>query len=224
MITGWIYGMKDMSKGSVGIIGGADGPTSVFIVGRKKGIPIKHRIKNYIYRWKGKLAVKKITAGERMLSEVVAYAVNKYNAVEAEISQRKYITQKNCIKESLISRYKPELLGKLADIVRPDDYTPETVKALQDQFHLRRKRVETISEEQMPMDFHIYEINLGDGRLEIGIDYHWNVFGISYSGSKGTMKQMKKIAKDLYLYYGVSEEDIRQKSERYYSLLATLSI
>lgn len=109
------------------------------------------------------------------------------------------MTQKNCLKESLISRYKPELLGEMTEQTRPDD-------------------------EQMPMDFHIYEISLGDGILELEIDYHWNVFGISYSGSKKTMKQMKEIAKDLYLYYGVSEEDIRQKSERYHSLLATLSI
>ncbi len=215
--------MKDMSKGSVGVIGGADGPTSVFIAGRKKGIPIKHRIKNYIYRWKGKRAAKKITAGERTLSEVVAYAVKKYNAVEADISQRKYITQKNCIKESLVSRYKPELLGELADIVRPDEYTTETVKDLQNKFQARRERIEAVPEEVMPMDFHIYEISLCDGRLEMEIDYHWNIFGISYSGNKKSMKRMREIAKDLYLYYGVSEEDIRKKSERYHSLLAALS-
>ena len=190
---------KRISKESIAIIGGADGPTSVFIAGRKKGIPIKHRIKNRIYRWKGKQASKKITAGERTLSEAVTYAVKKYNATEVDISLRKYATQKNCLKESLISRYKPELLDKMAELTRPDD-------------------------EQIPMDFHIYELSLGDGRLELEIDYHWNIFGISYSGNKKTMKQMKEIAKDLYLYYGVSAEDIQQKSERYHSLLATLSI
>lgn len=216
--------MKEMSKGSVGIIGGADGPTSVFVAGRKKGIHIKHRIKNRIYRWKGKQAAKRITAGERTLSEVVAYAVKKYNAVEADITQRKYATQKICLKESLVSRFRPELLGDLAEVIRPDDYTPETVKALQEQFQARRERVKAISEEAMPMDFHIYEISLGDGRLEMEIDYHWKIYGISYSGSKRSMKRMKEIAKDLYLYYGVSEEDIRKKSERYHSLLATLSV
>lgn len=213
-----------MGKESIAIIGGADGPTSVFVAGRKKGIPIKHRIKNRIYKWKGKRAAMKITAGERTLSEVVAYAVKKYNAVEADINQRKYSAQKICIKESLVSRYKPELLGELAEIVRPDEYTPETVKALQDQFQARRERVEVVPEEAMPMDFHIYEICVGDGRLEMEIDYHWNIFGISYSGNKKSMKRMKEIAKDLYLYYGVSEEDIQKKSERYHSLLATLSV
>lgn len=213
-----------MANKSIAIIGGADGPTSVFVAGRKKGIPLKHRIKNRIYKWKGKRAARRITPGDHTLAEVVSYAVHKYDAVEVDISQRKYALQRNCLKESLIGRYKPELLGELAEVIRPDEYTSETVKVLQDQFLARRKRVEDISEEQMPMNFHIYEISLDDGSLEMEIDYRWNVFGISYSGSKKTMKRMKEIAKDLYLYYGVSEEDIRQKSERYHSLLATLSV
>lgn len=55
------------------------------------------------------------------------------------------------------------------------------------------------------------------------IDYIWDIFGVSYGGSKKAMKQLKKISQDLYIYYGVTEEDIRSKSERYSSLLATLS-
>ena len=215
--------MKEISNKSISIIGGADGPTSVFVAGRKKGVPIKHRIQNRIYKWKRKRTARMITAGERTLSEVVVYAVKKYNAIEIDITQRKYAAQKNCLKESLISRYKPELFGELKEVIRPDDYTPKTVKVLQDQFRARMEMVEAITDEQMPMDFHLYEISIGNGRLEMEIDYHWNIFGISYSGSKNDMKQMEKIAKDLYLYYGVSEEDIRNKSERYHSLLATLS-
>lgn len=219
--------MKEMSSGAVGIIGGADGPTSVLVAGkngRAKKIPLKHRIKNRIYKWKRKCAEKQIIAGERTLTEVVTYAVEKYDATEADITQRKYATQKLCLKESLISRYKPEMLGELAEMNRPEDFNPETVKALQDQFLARRERVKSISEEQMPMDFYIYEIAVGEGRLEMEVDYHWNIFGISYSGSKKSMKKMKEIAKDLHLYYGVSEEDIQQKSERYHSLLAILSM
>lgn len=161
--------MKEMSSGTIGIIGGADGPTSVYVAGKKKRIPLKNRIRNKIYRWKRKRAEKKITAGARTLEEVVSYAVQKYNAVEAEIPRKMY-------------------------------------------------------ELQNDMDFHIYEINMRDGRMEIEVNYDKNVFGISYSGSKKVIMQMKEIAKDLYLYYGVSEEDIRNKSVRYHSLLAILSI
>jgi len=215
--------MEEKSSSAVAIIGGADGPTSVFVAGRTGKLPLKIRIKNRIYKWKSKTAQKRIVAGSHTLKEVVAYADEKYHLTEVTETGRKYVEQRKCLKESLIIRHKPELLGELAEIIKPDDYTPESVKALQDRFQARRERAEGISEEQMPMDFHIYEISPGEGRLEMEIDYHWNVFGISYSGSKKSMNRMKEIAKDLYLYYGVSEEDIQQKSERYHSLLATLS-
>ena len=56
------------------------------------------------------------------------------------------------------------------------------------------------------------------------IDYIWNIFGISsYSGNKKVMKQFEKISKDLYIYYGVSEDDIKKKTERYLSLVTALS-
>ena len=213
-----------MKNSSVAIIGGADGPTSVFVAGRTKGIPLKHRIKNKIYRWKSKCAARKITAGERSLEEVIAYAVKIYGAVEIDIGQRKYAVQKNCLKESLISRYKPELLGELAEPIKPEELNADAVKRLQEQYEARRALVEEIPDEKMPMDFHIYEISVGEGRLEMEIDHRWKVFGISYSGSKKSMKKMRKIAKELYLYYGVSKEDIRQKSERYHLLLATLCV
>ena len=46
--------MKQKSKNGVSIIGGADGPTSVFIAGHSKKQPLKLRIKNSIYRYKRK--------------------------------------------------------------------------------------------------------------------------------------------------------------------------
>ena len=48
------------------------------------------------------------------------------------------------------------------------------------------------------------------------IDYIWNIFGISYSGNKKVMKQFEKISKDLYIYYGVSEDDIKKRQKDIY--------
>lgn len=47
--------MKQKSKNGVSIIGGADGPTSVFIAGHSKKQPLKLRIKNSIYRYKSQI-------------------------------------------------------------------------------------------------------------------------------------------------------------------------
>ena len=80
-----------------------------------------------------------------------------------------------------------------------------------------------IPDSEIAMDFHIYEIKIDDDCLEMVIDYTWNIFGISYSGKKQAAKQFKKISQDLYIYYGVSEDDIRKKSKRYSALLAALS-
>ena len=59
--------------------------------------------------------------------------------------------------------------------------------------------------------------------VEIEVDYTWNIFGISYSGNKSVIKRFKKIARDLHCYYGVSEEDIKNRTKRYSSLVTELS-
>ena len=46
--------MEQKSKNAISIIGGADGPTSIFIAGHSKKQPLKIRIKNSIYRYKRK--------------------------------------------------------------------------------------------------------------------------------------------------------------------------
>lgn len=46
--------MEQKSKNGVSIIGGADGPTSIFIAGPSEKQPLKVRIKNSIYRYKRK--------------------------------------------------------------------------------------------------------------------------------------------------------------------------
>lgn len=215
--------MREKSKAGVSIIGGADGPTSVFIAGRRGKKTLKERIRRQIHKYKRKRAVGKIRAGAHTLEEVVAYAMDKYDATEVLMGQKRYVERQRNLKESLIIRYKPELLGHMKDISRPDVYDEASVRAFLHEIQLRSEMIAKISDDKMPMDFHIYEIKAGNNCLEMEIDYVWNVFGVSYSGNKKVMKQFKKIAQDLYVYYGVHEDDIRSESERYSALLGILS-
>lgn len=215
--------MKNKSSSAVSIIGGADGPTSVFIAGRTGKRPLKVRIKNYLHKCKRKQVAKKIVPCAHTLEEVISYAKNKYCAVEIDNTQHNYIEQRKNLKESLIITHKPELLGDMKDIPKPTDYTEESVHEFFNQLQSRRAFISQIPDEEMPMDFHIYEIIIGDGRMEIEIDYKWYIFGISYSGSKKVMKELRKIACELYLYYGVTKEDIQNNTKRYSALLTTLS-
>lgn len=215
--------MKGKSKSGVSIIGGADGPTSIFIAGRAQKRPLKVRIRSILYRFKRKRAEKKVVAGEHTLDELVQYAKNSYNLIETNSSERKYIEQQNNLKESLILQHKPEILGEMKDIPKPNIYNEKSIREYLYKIEARREMIDEMPDNVIPMNFHLYEIRIGDDSLEMNIDYIWNILAISYSGNKKVMKQFQKISKDLYIFYGVSEDDIKKKTERYLSLVTALS-
>lgn len=159
--------MKDKYQNaeSIGIIGSADGPTSIYIADKTQRKPLKVRICNYIHQFKRKRVVRKVVVGTHTLEEMLVYAINTYGAIEANHKVR-----------------------------------------------------------EMPSVSRIYEIKDGCDCLDIEIDDTRETFGVSYSGNRKAMKYFQTIAKDLYTYYGVSENDIAKKTERYLSLLGVLSL
>ena len=215
--------MKAKSKGGVSIIGGADGPTSIFIAGKSEEQPLKLRIRNYIYQCKRKRAEKKIVAGVHTLDELVAYAKNRYDFIEINQDELRYFEQRKSLKESLILQYKPELLGEMENIGQPDISNEESVKEYFDKLNERSKMIAEIPDCAIFMDFHMSEIKSNMYSLTMEIDFIWNIFGISYSGNKKLMRRLRNISQDLYRYYGVSEDDIREKTTRYSSLVMALS-
>lgn len=216
--------MKEKSKSAVSIIGGSDGPTSIFIAGGSRKQPLKRRIQNTIYTSKRKMAEKKIVANAHTLDEVVQYAISNYDLIETDPTDWQYIEQRKNLKESLILQHKPEILGEMQKIPRPDISNEKSVRKYFEKIKVRSEMIAEMPDSVIPMDFHLYKIRIGNDFLEIAIDYIWSIFGISYSGKKKVIKQFKKISRDLYSYYGVSEDDIKQKTERYLSLVAALSL
>lgn len=210
-------------KSAVSIIGGADGSTSIFIAGRTRKKSLKERIRNCIYNDRHKNLENKIVPGTHSLHEVVDYAVKQYGASELDSESRSYIEQKNSLKESLIIQHKPELLGEMQNIQKPDYSNEEEIKEFFQKVQVRSDLISQIPDSEIHMDFHVFEVHIGDSSIELGVDYVWDIFGISYSGNKKVMKQFKNMSQELYLYYGVSEQDIREKTERYCSLVAALS-
>ena len=114
-------------------------------------------------------------------------------------------------------------MGERKDIPKPDFYKEESVKNFLKEIEIRNKLVDQLPNHVIPMDFHLYEIKIGEDLLEMEVDYIWNIFGISYSGNKSVVKRFKKITRDLYVYYGVSEGDMKNRTKRYSSLVTTLS-
>ena len=151
------------------------------------------------------------------------YARNSFGLIEVVPDEREYIEQQRSIREGLILQYKSEILGDRADISKLDVSNEKSIREYLEKLEARSEAIAELPDNVISMDFHLYKINIGDDVLEIGVDYIWNIFGTSYVGNGKAMKQFKKISRDLYLYYGVDEDDIKNKTKRYLSLVTVLS-
>ncbi len=212
------------SANGVSIIGGADGPTSIFIAGKSKRFNLKHEIKKYLYKQRRAQVEKSIVANPHTLLEVVKFMREKYGAIQVSGQSQSYIEERDCLKESLIIQHKPELLGELAQIAKPVNRDEDSLRAFWKKLEERSRRAKEISDEEFPMDFHIYEISVPDvGKMRVAVDTKWDVFGCSYSGSKKGMEKLKNIAKELYTYYGVTQRDIQERTQRYFALVTELA-
>lgn len=216
--------MIEKSARAVSIIGGADGPTSIFMAGKTKKFSLKIWVKNKYTQYKRGRVAKKIVPNPHTLREVIRYIQDVYGGVEVSKGSHNYQEQYRDLKTSLILQHKPELLGELAELKRPSGYDEKSLRDFFEQVELRSQKAFCIPDEFFPMDFKLYEVQVPDvGQIEFCIDTMWDIFGNSYSGSKKGMRQLKKISKDVYLYYGVTPEDIRNKTKRYSVLLTVLS-
>lgn len=219
--------MKGKRAKAVSIIGGADGPTSVFITGKSKKTSFAEGMRQKRY-WKKRARVEaSIMAGARTLEEVIRYLKEAYGAVEMSKEAFSYVEQRKCLKESLILRYRPQLLREAAIIPDLEAVDEESFREWKRQFEFRSEAAEAVSEEQFPMDFHLYKVSAcaglsGQGQIEFSIELNWNVLQCSFSGQKEDMEKLRNISKDVYSYYGVSREDIQNKTERYQSLVTIL--
>ena len=149
--------MIEKSKSEVSIIGGADGPTSIFIAGKTQKRSLKVKMQNAIYKHKLKRAEKKIVAGAHTLDELVQYAMNKYDLIEINVAERKYIVQRINLKESLILQHKQEVLGEMKDIPTPDISNEESVRQYLDKIKARSEMIAEMPDDIIPMNFHLYE-------------------------------------------------------------------
>lgn len=222
---------KTMSKAAraVSVIGGADGPTSVFVVGKggRERNPFRRlRIwrERKRYQRKRDKARRLIKPDAHTMEELISYMEEHYGAVEADASYRGYEERKRGMKYCLIQREAPELLGEMKKILPPEDLTDKDAvikwqKELEAWTEECQDRAEAVPFDVFPTEYHMYVIDRKEeGRLEIELDRFCPVISMSYAG-----KAMEQIAKDIHLYYGVTKQDIDGESERYKSLLAALS-
>lgn len=221
---------KDAS--AVSVIGGADGPTSIFLVGRKE-MNILQRIKASFFnrkyirkRARAERTIASLAPNAHTIEETIQYIRQRYHAAEADSSYPLYNSRKRSMKHQLIQRNQPELLGEEKQFLPPADLNDEqALLAWQQKIDAWADecmaRADAVPYDVFPTDYHLFIIDRQDeGTLEVEIDSMNSSLSVSYSGNQ---KIMEPILKDIHLYYGVSEEDIAHRSERYLSLLGALT-
>ena len=206
-------------------IGGADGPTAVFIAGRNNGkISLKHRIQRFINKSRRAYIGKNIKADAHTLNQVCEYIVSVLGYKEMDSNQPEYQEEYNELRASYILKYKPELLGELANIPDLTEHTEESIKEYLNLMKSRQEMAKSIPVELFDIDFHKFIKEDGDNEAHFIIEKTRDYIGGGASGNNNTVRKHNREFKQVYKYYGVSQEDIDNKTDRFEEVVRMLAL
>lgn len=210
---------------SVSIIGENDEPTSVFILRRSNSKPsLKQNIQKFFYNVRQRRIIKSLRENAHSMEQVADYMVTELGFTEVKTSEPEYKREYLQMRTSFMMQYQPELLGDLQEDFKLEKHEEENIKLFLDQMEQRQKAAQDIPLDIFDIDLHIYELNDEKTQSKIIIEKKYGYIGGSASGLKNnSMKKFDKIFRKVYQYYGVTQEDIDNKTKRYIELVKTLS-
>lgn len=209
--------MKDTT-----IIGSSDGPTSVILLKNEHKPNMKQRFQRRMFELRKKWHALWIKPNPHTMEEVADYIRNKYDFVELPKDDERCQRYYKELRSSFIMMYAPELLEdgeKMPELAGEDE---EDVKDFLDQMRLRQEKTFEIPEELFSLEHYYFEKQEDDVLMHIQLEARYGYIGGGASGK--FISKYHRIYKDVYKYYGVSEEDIANNSRRYQDLLRTLAM
>lgn len=217
-------GKTEKSAGSVSIIGGSDGPTSVFLLGGGKKT-LKQRVHKTVFNLRKKWHALWIKPCGHTMEEVVAYIKENYGFVELTADSREYQSEYRGMRASFIMQYAPELLGEYAEHPQLTGRDEESVREFQRQIELRQQRAMEVSENEFTIDLHVLHKKEKKSEMHLSLESRFGYIGGGFSGQgKHGQRRFRKIYRDIHRYYGVTETDIAEETQRYKELLTTLAM
>lgn len=205
-------------------INGEDGPTSVFILKNTKNRTLKQRFHKIKYNRKKKRIEKMITGeSHHSMEDVLAFAVNECGLVELDRDSVEVGEEYKQLRASFILQYNPELLGEYAEVPPLESEEPEAViehlKKCKEQF----QHAMAVPKELFDIDMHKYikEYSGTNESLDVVIETKYGYIGGGANGDKA-VKDLDEMMTRLHKYYGVTQEDIDNQTERYKNLIRTL--
>ena len=127
------------------------------------------------------------------------------------------------MRASFMMTHAPELLGEYAKYPELKGHSEEEIREFMEQIEARKEMAKKVPKEKFDIDFHKFEKKMGDNEMHIIIEKKYEHISGGASGKK-TIKKFHKIFKDIYRYYGVTQEDIDQKTKRYETLIRRLAV
>ena len=205
------------------IIGGADGPTSIAIIKKNQKLTLKQKIQKFKHNIKKAHVERTIKAESHTLDEVMNYILTKYGF--EEVNGDRVTMEYNEMRASFIMQYAPELLGEYATMPKLKSESQEDIQEHIKFFQKIQQRAMAVPVAEFDIDFHRFQKNIGDinDNMYITIEKRFHYIGGGVSGNKKEMKKFQRIYKDVYRYYGVTSEDIKNKSKRYEQVVRALT-
>ena len=205
------------------VIGKSDGPTAVTVIKRNSKLTWKQKLEKCKYKIKRAYVEHTIKAKGHSLDEVIDYIINKHGFVEIDNDEVRF--ERDEMRASFIMQYAPELLGEYATMPRLKSESKEDIEEHIKQFQVRQQRAMEVPISEFDIDFHKFQISHEDinDNMYINIEKRFGYIGGGVSGDKKVMRRFHRIFKDVHRYYGVTAEDIKNKSKRYEQVIRALS-
>ncbi len=106
-------------------------------------------------------------------------------------------------------------MGDLSEYPKLKGRDAEAVRKFQEQIELRQKAAENVPKESFDIALRVFVKEEKDLKVKLVLESRYEYIGASASGSKKKMRKFRKWEKALWQYYGVTQEDIDKKTERY---------
>ena len=205
------------------VIGKSDGPTAVTVIKRNSKLTWKQKLEKCKYKIKRAYVEHTIKAKGHSLDEVIDYIINKHGFVEIDNDEVRF--ERDEMRASFIMQYAPEQLGEYATMPRVKSESKEDIQAHIREFQERQQRAMEIPISEFDIDFHKFQISFADynDNMYIIVEKRFAYIGGGVSGDKKVMRRFHRIFKDVHRYYGVTAEDIKNKSKRYEQVIRALS-
>ena len=205
------------------MIGKSDGPTAVTVIKKNSKLTWKQKLEKCKYKIKRAYVEYTIKDKSHSLDEVIDYIINKHGFVEIDNDEVHF--ERDEMRASFIMQYAPELLGEYATMPQLKSESKEDIQAHIREFQKRQQRAMEIPIEKFDIDFHRFQISFEDinDNMYIIIEKRFAYIGGGVSGDKKQMRRFHRIFKDVHRYYGVTAEDIKNKSKRYEQVIRALT-